>query len=369
LSAFLGDAPREQFLSPLSFQAPADCSETADNGLGFSTISLERLPPDRPHTRASTKTFSLLKFEGPGTQAFCGSIIAKGGRFCTKLNCNYSSHHNKAWEGGKMEPSFYIVNQAAQKAYFDPFLLLANEMYSRTGRSILADGEQTLDAWAAIFCHLQDASRAINEEVATREGDRDFFYEEEDAGLQRFTTAMKTPGRWGGVLNPLASPKRLQLEDSNPNDEASSASQAQPQGPWVTDLKHALALIKGELGMRDADATYNTVHGGLQGLWTGLESLEARHIKQGETLRCCQDNVDLLTTGSKAAWGKSNKAMHAVEQLANFGGQSKVSLLESQLATMSAKVTESEATLKKASTFVMDLSAYVSSLSPQQSTG
>ncbi len=157
--------------------------------------------------------------------------------------------------------------------------------------------------------------------------------------------------------------------DSNPNDEASSASQAQPQGPQVTNLKHALALVKGELGTRDADATYNTVHGGPQGLWTGLKSLEARHNKQGETLRCCQDNVDLLTTESKAAWGKNNEAMRAVEQLANFEGQSKVSLLESQLATMLAKVTEMEATLKKASTFVMDLSAYVLSLSSQQSTG
>jgi hypothetical protein len=198
-------------------------------------------------------------------QAFCGGIIAKGGRFCTKLNCNYSSHRNKAWGGGKMEPGFYIINQAAQKAYLDPFLPLANGMYSRTGRSVLADGEQTLDAWAAIFCHLRDASMAINKEVATREEDRDYFYEEEDAGLQRFTTAMNTPGRRGGVLNPLESPKRLRLEDSNPNDEASSASQAQPQGPRVTNLKHALALVKGELGMRDADATYNTVHGGLQG--------------------------------------------------------------------------------------------------------
>jgi hypothetical protein len=262
--------------------------------------------------------FLLLKFEGPGMQVFCGGIIAKCGRFCMKLNCNYSSHRNKAWEGGKMEPGFYIVNQAAQKAYFDPFLLLADGIYSRTGRSILADREQTLDAWAAIFCHLRDASRAISEEVATREGDRDYFYEEEDAGLQRFTTAMKTPGRWGEVLNPFASPKRLRLEDSNPNNEAASALQAQPQGPWVTNLKHAFVLVKGELGTRDADATYTTVHGGLQGLWTGLKSLEARYNKQGETLRCCQDNVDLLTTESKAAWGKSNKAMRAVEQLANF---------------------------------------------------
>jgi hypothetical protein len=48
--------------------------------------------------------------------------------------------------------------------------------------------------------------------------------------------------------------------------------------------------------------------------------------------------------------------MCAVEQLVNVGGHAKVSLLESQLAMMSAKVVELEATLEKASSFVMDLS-------------
>jgi hypothetical protein len=53
-----------------------------------------------------------------------------------------------------------------------------------------------------------------------------------------------------------------------------------------------------------------------------------------------------------------------MEQLANMGGHSKVSLLESQLALIMAKVSQLETTLNKATSYVMDLSAYVSSLPP-----
>jgi hypothetical protein len=69
-------------------------------------------------------------------------------------------------------------------------------MWLRTAKAILGNGEQTLEARAAVFCH--------------------------------------------------------------------------PQGPQLTDLKHALALVKGELGTRDVHAPYITVHGGIKGLWTGL---------------------------------------------------------------------------------------------------
>jgi hypothetical protein len=65
------------------------------------------------------------------------------------------------------------------------FLPLADGMWLQTGWSILANKEQTLEAWAAISRHLQDASRASNEEKVT------------DTRLQRFTTAMKTPGGAG----------------------------------------------------------------------------------------------------------------------------------------------------------------------------
>ncbi len=98
-----------------------------------------------------------------------------------------------------------------------------------------------------------------------------------------------------------------------------------------------LALVKGELGTRDTEAPYITIHRELQGLWTGLKNLEAGHTKQGETLCFCQDRVDHLVTDTRVAWGRSNEAMHAVEQLVNVGGHAKVSLLESQLVMMCHK--------------------------------
>ncbi len=55
-----------------------------------------------------------------------------------------------------------------------------------------------------------------------------------------------------------------------------------------------------------------------------------------------------------------------MEQLANMGGHSKVSLLESQLVSMMAKVAKLETTLNKATSFVVDLSAYNSSIPAHQ---
>jgi hypothetical protein len=264
-----------------------------------------------------------------------------------------------------VEPCFYIMDTASQKAYLEPFLPLANRMWSWTGQAVLANGEQTLDAWVAFFCHLRNASNTNNKEEVTKEGREAYFAKEVDAGLQHFTTAMKTPGG-RGVLSPLTSPKRLQIGEAYNKEASSALSNALPQGPQVMDLKHTLALAKGELGTRDADMPYITVHGGIQGLWTGLGILEVGHDKQGETLCVCQDRVDHLMTDTRAASGKSNKALHAMEQLANMGGNTKVSQLESQLAIILAKVMEMEATLHKASSFVMDLSAYVSTFPTSQ---
>jgi hypothetical protein len=87
-----------------------------------------------------TKMYLLLKFEGPGTQAFCGGIIFRGRQFCTKMDCKYSSHRTKAWDGGRIEPGFYIMDSTSQKAYLKPFLPLADGMWSRTVRSVLANG-------------------------------------------------------------------------------------------------------------------------------------------------------------------------------------------------------------------------------------
>jgi hypothetical protein len=255
-----------------------------------------------------TKMYSILKFEGVGTQDFCSGIIAKGGHFFTCKDCSFYSHCNKAWDGNGLEPGFYIVNLTTQKAFLEPFLPLADGLWSRSGRSVLADGEQSMESWAAVFRHLCNASNANNEAKGTKEGGEAYFTEAVDDGLQCFTTAMKTPGG-RGVQNALMSPKRIRLEEAYDEDASSVSSSNLPQGPRVTALKHALALVKGELGMWSAEAPYNTLHGGIQGLWTGLGNMEEEYIKQGETPRACQDRVDHLFTDTRATWGNINKAI------------------------------------------------------------
>jgi hypothetical protein len=353
---------QQQILSPLSFHGGL-FSAVTNAGLCFGAILLDGMPLECPRTRSVTKMYLILKCEGVGTQDFCSRVIAKGGCFCTRMDCSYSSHHNKAWDGNRLKPGFYIVNLMAQKAFLEPFLLLVDGLWSRSGRSVLLDGEQTMESWAVVFRHLCNASNTNNEAKGTKEGEEVYFTEAVDDGLQPFTTAMKTPGG-RGVQNPLMSPKRIRLEEAY-NEEASLVSLSSlPQGPRVTALKHTLALVKGELGTWSTEAPYNTLHGGIQGLWTGLGNMEEGYIKQGETLRACQDRVDHLFTDTRAAWGKSNEAIRAVEQLANMGGHLKVSLLESQLALMTAKVSQLETTLNKATSSVMDLSIYVLSLPP-----
>jgi hypothetical protein len=114
---------------------------------------------------------------------------------------------------------------------------------------------------------------------------------------------MKTPGG-RGVQNPLTSPKRLCLDNAYEDDTSLVFSSNLPQGPKVTALKHALALVKGELVTQSMEAPYNTVHGGIQGLWTGLGKMEEGHLKQEETLWACQYKVDHLLTDTRAPWGK-----------------------------------------------------------------
>jgi hypothetical protein len=191
-----------------------------------------------------------------------------------------------------------------QKVFLKPFLPLVDGLWLHSGKSVLADEEQMMESWAAVFWHLHDVSNANNEAKGTKEGDTEAV----DNGLQHFTTAMKTPGGWG-VQNLLMSPKRIRLEEAYDEDASSVSSSNLPQGPRVTALKHALALVKGELGMWSAEAPYNTLHGGIQGLWTGLGNMEEGYIKQGETLRACQDRVAHLFTDTRAMWGKSNKAI------------------------------------------------------------
>jgi len=132
---------------------------------------------------------------------------------------------------------------------------------SVTGRAVLADGEQTMEAWTAIFRHLQ--------EVGNRGGEE----ERDDPGLLRFVTAMKTPrGRVNTYL--LNSPKQLRMTEEGDYESFTMARSAWDPRASHLKLTHSLALVKGELGSRDDDASYVTVHGGLQGSWDKLRALE-----------------------------------------------------------------------------------------------
>jgi len=354
-----------RFLSPLSFQGVRPSKDQA-RGRDRTTISLEGMPPEPVRTnRPDPKLFQILRCDTSGPQSFCGGIIANGGRFCTKLECSYASHRNKAWDKHKFEAGFYIHDLHAQRAYLEPFLPLADGVLSPSGRTMLSDGStQSLEAWAAIFRHLQDACRAREEDDAAGLVEDEDFEEAANAGLQRFATAMKTQGG-RERLNPLMSPKRLRVGELEDDDGGSISSDNLPQGPRVTALKHALALIKGELGSKPPDATYNTLHGGIQGLWQSMGTLEEASTQQLERLGTHQAKLDGLFVDSRATWNKCDAAARAVEQLTNLSGSSKVTLLESQLASMTSKVVELEATLDKATSFMMDLSSFVVTNLPQ----
>ena len=360
-SLFGDGSTRQRYLSPLSFQGGDPSPPT---GVARTTISLEGLPPEpiRTARTGDPKLFQILRCDAPGRQSFCGGIIANGGRFCTRSDCSYASHRNKAWDKFKFEAGFYIHDLQAQRAYMEPFLSLADGASSSTGRSMLTDGTaQSLEAWAAVFRHLQDACKARDDDDAAGLGEDEDFEEAANTALQRFASAMKTPaGR--ERFNPLMSPKRFRLGEKEDDDGGSISSDNLPQGPRVTALKHALALVKGELGSRPSDARYNTLHGGIQGLWQNLGTLEDAQAHQQERLVTHQAKLDGLFVDSRATWNKCEAAARAVEQLTTVGGSSKVNLLESQLASMSSKVLDLEATLDKATNFMMDLSSYVSTL-------
>ena len=80
-----------------------------------------------------------------------------------------------------MEPGMYILDGSALKAFLEPCLPMRDATQSVTGRAVLDDGEQTMEAWTAIFRHLQEVGNIGNEEGR------------DDPGLRCFATAMKTP--------------------------------------------------------------------------------------------------------------------------------------------------------------------------------
>ncbi len=277
-----GGIKQRTLLSPLTFQGETQgqVKGGADSGTNLQVFLLGGKPRSKPPLKA--KTYRLFKYKPgyePGvsstlaradgdtpcwrrfsTQDFCAGLISMGGRFCTKRSCEFQSHRTKACEGGKMYPGFYVHNTAGLKAYLEPFLPMEIGMRTATGRAVLSGGEQTMEAWAAIFRHLCDT--VGNGELEKEEGMG------ASAGahskLRRFATAMKTP-REQEDFNPLATtPKWLCLGNVSEEDPVSSSGLS--SGWDLTTLKYALALVKGELGSKDEDAPYNMVHGGIRAL-------------------------------------------------------------------------------------------------------
>ena len=72
-------------------------------------------------------------------------------------------------------------------------------------------------------------------------------------------------------------PKRLRLGDMSEEDSVSSSGLS--SGRDLTTLKYALALVKGELGSKDKDPPYNTVHGGIQAIHETLSHVNQEHLK------------------------------------------------------------------------------------------
>ena len=186
-------------LSPLSFQ-PGEIGRGFITSVSMTGISLKGMPMERPRVGGRPlKTYLLLKFEGPALSTIvCGGVIGDGGRCCAPEaeECNYTSHQTKAWEASPREPGMYILDGSALKAFLETCLPMRDATRSVTGRADLEDGEQTMEAWTAIFRHLQEVGTRGNEEGR------------EDPGLRCFATAMKTPR---GQVNTdlLNSPKQL----------------------------------------------------------------------------------------------------------------------------------------------------------------
>ena len=92
-----------------------------------------------------------------------------------------------------------------------------------------------MEAWTAIFRHLQ--------EVGNRGGEE----ERDDPGLLRFATAMKTLcGRVNTDL--LNSPKRLRMTKEGNDESFTTARSAWDPRASHLKLTHSLALVKGGSG-------------------------------------------------------------------------------------------------------------------------
>ena len=268
----------------------------------------------------------------------------------------------------EMEDSFYINDVGVGRAFGKPCLPLAAATRSPTFQDLLDEGEcKSLETRTTIFRHL--CNRAKDAKAFTPVQGQRTADDVEDRGLVNFYTALMTPGRV--ALDSLNSSKRMRYDDTamdegegslNPGatSRSSSVNMDEPFG----HLRNSLALVKGELGWRVAEAPYATVHGGLQGAYTALAKFEAQLNSKASSAM-----VDDLVTDTNACYDKSAEACHAVEQLVTLGGISKVVALEHKLRDMGACTRVIESTLDRASRLMEDLSAYVANLAAGSGCG
>ncbi len=136
-----------RILSPPSFQ-PGKAS-VGVTSVSLGGISLKGLPEERPPGGGRPlKMFSLLKFEGPSSLGICGGVIGGGGHFCVRqaAACDYTSHRTKTWEARFIEAGMYILDEGMMKAYLEPCHPMEDATRLATGKAVLEDGEQTMEA-------------------------------------------------------------------------------------------------------------------------------------------------------------------------------------------------------------------------------
>ena len=104
------------------------------------------------------------------------------------------------------------------------------------------------------------------------------------------------------------------------------------------------------------------VHGGIRAMFEGLGAVEKKQRQTREAITRWTTKTDHLHANMAMAWNKSGKAMRCVEQVLNLGNTPNVLALKSELATITSWLRVFKESLKKASQFVVELSAYVSSL-------
>jgi hypothetical protein len=144
------------------------------------------------------------------------------------------------------------------------------------------DGEgKSLTTWSTIFRPLCDKAKEANARTPVgggRAGDG------EGQGLINFAMAVKTPGRV--AFNSLDLSKHMNNGDEEGEDEMEDGSiglGSAKRDSRFMHLRTSLALVKGELGTRSAEAHYATVHGGLKGAYAALMAFKGKLAGKAST--------------------------------------------------------------------------------------